>query len=74
MVLSGHADKLDREHDYRAWAMWHGAALTGVKKLPPLKEFLSSARKKPSQGVNEDDIINRLKLYKKKVGENGAGS
>lgn len=45
--------------------MWHGAAIGGMRKLPPLKQFLSKY-KKPVKGIDEGAIIARLKAYQNK--------
>lgn len=35
-VMRGAAERARREHDARAWAVWHAAALPKMRTLPPL--------------------------------------
>lgn len=74
VCVNGYAKKKENDHDHAAWIMYHGAALTRVKKLPELKQFLSSAKvQTTSQGINERAILERLKAYSKRV-KNGETS
>jgi hypothetical protein len=51
--------------------MWHGAALTRVKKLPELKSFLTNRNKTPVKGVDENAIKEGFKALARKGVENG---
>lgn len=39
-------DRLLQDRDHGAWLMWHGAALTRMKKIPDISRFLSKAMDK----------------------------
>jgi hypothetical protein len=52
--------------DFQSWLMWHGALLPKLKKMPELKEFLSS-NKKQVKKIDEVAILARLKAYQKRV-------
>lgn len=57
-VIEGVAARLAREHDERAWAAWHIAALTRTKKFPELKKMISgSAGAKPRQDWKSQEAI-----------------
>ena len=74
VCVNAYSKKEENDHDHAAWIMYHGAALTRVKKMPELKQFLSSAKvQTPSQGINERAILERLKAYSKRV-KNGETS
>ena len=45
------------------WVMWHGEAIHRTKVLPPMKDFLPSARK---PRIDEASIKARLKAYQKR--------
>lgn len=61
-LVDAAVERRDSDHDRQAWFMWHQAALGGLKKLPPLKQFLSKY-KKPVKGIDEGAIMARLKAY-----------
>lgn len=39
-VLRGALRRAERAHNARAWAAWHSAALTRVRKFPPLEKLM----------------------------------
>jgi hypothetical protein len=43
VILDGVAQRLKREHNDRAWAAWHTAALHRQKKMPPLNTLTHAA-------------------------------
>lgn len=42
-------DRLDREHNERAWLVWHMAVLPRQKRIPPLKKLQIQPRRKKRQ-------------------------
>lgn len=67
----------DRNHDERAWFMWHQEALARSKKLPPLKDFLSGevkrrhSDKNEVRKIDEGAIMKRMMAYNKQVKAEG---
>lgn len=43
------AKKFEREHNSRAWMSWHIAAMSRMKKLPPLTKLIMKQTIKPRQ-------------------------
>jgi hypothetical protein len=39
LIFAGERDRLEREHNERAWAVWHIAALPRAKKMPELQKL-----------------------------------
>lgn len=61
IVMGAEAERLISEHEGRAWAAWHTAALGRCKKMPSLKE-LSGKKEAPA------DMKVRLKAALKSAG------
>lgn len=61
MVFAGAAERLQREHQGRAWQAWHVATLTRMdaKKFPSLESLMGVKRKATRQTVSEMDAIFR---------------
>lgn len=59
IVQRGAAERLRRDHDELAWAVWHAAALPRAKKMPDLKKLQSegSARRVPKQDWRSQEAI-----------------
>ncbi len=55
--------KRDAERDYDLSIAWHIAAFGRAKKLPSLKEII----RKPKKGIDETEILARLKAYNKRL-------
>lgn len=72
LCMRGYEERERRQHDAAIWVGWHTAAFQKSKRLPPLKDYLSSSKKR-MQGVDEDAIMARLKAYQKRVND-GPGS
>jgi hypothetical protein len=66
-IVKAYIEKKEEDHDHDAWIMWHGAILPKLKTMPDLKDFLSSAKKKQVQKIDEHAILARLKAYQKRV-------
>jgi len=62
--MEAEADHRRHLHDELICAAWHGAVLGRVKKMPPLKDLLSTG--KPSQEATSLD--DRLKATFGKIG------
>jgi hypothetical protein len=54
---------LNREHDHRAWAVWHVAAMSHMdpKKMPRLSQ-LQSKKKPDTRRQSQEEITHNLKL------------
>lgn len=79
MHVEAYHKKAAQDHDKAVWLLWHGEYLTRVKKMPPMKELMSSANKAELKKIDQDVIIGRLKAYQKehskvKGGANGSSS
>lgn len=67
----GHKVRQIYEHNEAATMMYYNAVLTrSQKRLPDIKKFLildskSSSGKKPSQRIDENAILARMKKYKR---------
>jgi hypothetical protein len=44
--IQGAGDRLQREHDQRAWLAWHTAGMPLMKKFPDLKDLQTPKPKK----------------------------
>lgn len=66
VLYTKYAERLDSKHDHDAWMMYHGAVLTRVKKVPPLKNYLAAAFKKPKKGIDENDIKARMRAHNRR--------
>lgn len=63
LIIDAYNTKEKNAHILRRWEIWHMAALTRVKKMPPLKQFIGLLKSEPERGINEAAIIERLKAY-----------
>lgn len=59
VVFAGAAERLEREHQGRAWQAWHTAVLPRLKKFPTLESLMGVKRKATRQTVSEMDAIFR---------------
>lgn len=66
LATEGYSIENDRNHTHYVWLIWHLAAMTRAKKLGKLSDYLP-APKKVSKTIDENDIINRLKIHNEKV-------
>lgn len=58
LILEGEQARFIREHDERAWVVWHIEALSrSGKKFPPLKKMLYKQARKKRQTVDEQVAI-----------------
>ncbi|CAI2936036.1 hypothetical protein [Aminobacter niigataensis] len=56
-ILDGVSNRLKREHNDRAWVVWHIEALSRQKKLPKLKDLLHDAPKKSKRRQTVEEQI-----------------
>jgi len=56
IILDGAALKLMREHNSRAWATWHIAALSRAKKMPKLRELLQEDKRPTGKRMTPEQI------------------
>lgn len=63
LAFRAYIRRKEAQHDHDAFMMYHGAVLARVKRMPPFKNYLSASLKKPKKGIDERDIIGRLKAY-----------
>lgn len=79
LAVEGFNDALAYQHDKGAWFMWHAEAFARQKRLPPLKNYLSSAifkEKTPETKIDSNAIMKQLRAYKReydKVQAKGKG-
>jgi len=52
-VFKAEARRQTREHNERAWAVWHIAALQRTKKLPKLDKLMRRESRRRPQTANE---------------------
>lgn len=52
--------KADQTFQYSGWIAWHTAALTRMKKMPPLKKFLTV--KKPQTTQDQLKMVEALNM------------
>nr|BDD46021.1 hypothetical protein 9 [Pseudomonadaceae bacterium]BDD46438.1 hypothetical protein 8 [bacterium] len=57
VILDGATSRLKREHNDRAWAVWHTEALARQKKLPKLKDLTFGAPKKEKRRQTVEEQI-----------------
>jgi len=55
-IIDGSANRLKREHDDRAWLVWHIEALHRMKRLPKLKTLLHNAKPEKKRQTIEEQI------------------
>lgn len=53
-MLDGKRQAIEREHNERAWAVWHIAALPKMKKFPDLAKL--QYRQKPKREMTPDEM------------------
>lgn len=58
------------EHDAAMWRLYHAATFHRAKKLPPLSDYLSTA-KKNNKNIDENAILIRLKVYQERLSNAG---
>lgn len=71
VCVEAYSDKMEDDHKQSVWLMYHGAIIPKMKKIPPLKDFLTP--KKAVQGIDENAIMARLKAYNERA-SSGNGS
>jgi hypothetical protein len=49
IALEAQRERLDREHNQRAWAVWHVAALSRSKKLPKIEQLMVRVQQRAAQ-------------------------
>jgi hypothetical protein len=57
VILAGAASRMKREHNDRAWAVWHIEALARQKKLPKLKTLMHGAERKQRRRQTVEEQI-----------------
>lgn len=65
VILDGAASRLKREHNDRAWMVWHIEALSRQKKIPKLAELTFAPEKRPMNPA-EIEAITRSWLGSRK--------
>lgn len=57
--MIANAIRMEREHNSRAWAVWHVAALSKAKKMPSLKKMQIKLRRRkaPLSWQEQDKIL-----------------
>ncbi len=59
---------LEQKQKQLAWAVWHIAALTRAKKMPPLSSLVKPA---PAKKLTEEEKLKRQKEFEEMVEKNG---
>ena len=57
VILDASASRLKREHNDRAWMVWHIEALSRAKKLPKLKDLTHGATQKQTRRQTVEEQI-----------------
>ncbi|MHA6641350.1 hypothetical protein [Mesorhizobium sp. A623] len=57
VILDGVSNRLKREHNDRAWAVWHIEALARQKKLPKLKTLMYGAERKQTRRQTVEEQV-----------------
>lgn len=55
-IFEGVSSRMNREHNDRAWAVWHIEALARVKKLPKLADMTVGTTKKSRRQTADEQI------------------
>jgi hypothetical protein len=66
IAIDGFKTKSEREHSEHRWLVWHGAALTRMKKMVDFHSFVG-IKKNSSKKIDEGAIIARLKEYNRRL-------
>ena len=71
VILGGVSLRLQREHNERAWAAWHIAAMSRAKKMPKLKELLQEDKKPTGRRMTPEQIeaVTRSWLARRRGGK-----
>lgn len=65
MAIEAAIWQAEQEHRMRAWAVWHVAALSRVKKLPALSRLIQSPEAKP---LSEEAAVDRRSEFEEMSG------
>jgi len=57
LVFEGASQRIEREHQGRAWLAWHTAALPRLKTFPKLESLTGTKRHARRQTVSEMEAI-----------------
>lgn len=73
LCLDVYTEKQKNYHQSQRFGMWHIAMLSRIKKMPPLKEFVTG-EKNSVLAINETDIMARMKMHNTKLKDKQDGS
>ena len=63
LIADAYNQKTKDDMQIQRWNIWHMAALTRIKKMPNLKQFIQPLEKSAKVGIDENGIKTRLRQY-----------
>lgn len=72
LLVEGRKRRAEAEHNARAWAVWHIAALPKMKRMPPLKDLEAKNKRKPKRRImTADAMLTLAQMWSSVAGPQG---